>query len=186
MNRFLELFLTFLSLTFLLIPMVIIGILVKIDSNGSVLFWSDRIGKNSTIFKMPKYRTMSTDAPLVATHLLNDSEHYVTKLGNFLRKTSLDELPQIFSIIKGDMSIVGPRPALFNQDDLISLRKKYKIDKLRPGITGWAQINGRDNVSIIEKVALEKEYLSLRSTIFDLKVIFSTLKIVLLKQNIKH
>ncbi len=167
-------------------PMLIVALLVKITSNGPVLYWSDRVGKFNTIFKMPKFRTMMADTPAMATHLMKNPEQYCTPLGSFLRKTSLDELPQLYSVLKGDMSFVGPRPALFNQDDLIELRTKKGIHNLIPGITGWAQINGRDDLPIPEKVDLDEYYLNNHSFIFDLKTLFMTLLSVINSQGVQH
>jgi len=167
-------------------PMLTIALLVKITSKGPVLYWSDRVGKKNTIFKMPKFRTMKADTPAMATHLMKNPEQYCTSVGSFLRKTSLDELPQLYSVLKGDMSFVGPRPALFNQDDLIELRTKKGIHNLIPGITGWAQINGRDDLPIPEKVDLDEYYLNNRSFIFDLKTLFMTLLSVINSQGVQH
>ena len=167
-------------------PMLIIALLVKVTSKGPVLYWSDRVGKNNTIFKMPKFRTMKADTPAMATHLMKNPEQYCTPVGSFLRKSSLDELPQLYSVLKGDMSFVGPRPALFNQDDLIELRTKKGIHNLIPGITGWAQINGRDDLPIPEKVDLDEYYLNNRSFMFDLKTLFMTLLSVISSQGVQH
>jgi O-antigen biosynthesis protein WbqP len=139
---------------FLLLPLLVIALMVRLTSRGPVLYWSDRVGRNNVIFKMPKFRSMRTDTPAVATHLLSNPQSYLTPIGGFLRKSSLDELPQLWSILRGDMSFVGPRPALFNQDDLIELRTRHGIDQLLPGLTGWAQVNGRDELPIHQKVAL--------------------------------
>ena len=166
--------------------MLTIALLVKITSKGPVLYWSDRVGKNNTIFKMPKFRTMKADTPAMATHLMKNPEQYCTPVGSFLRKTSLDELPQLYSVLKGDMSFVGPRPALFNQDDLIELRTKKGIHNLIPGITGWAQINGRDDLPIPEKVDLDEYYLNNHSFMFDLKTLFMTLLSVISSQGVQH
>jgi O-antigen biosynthesis protein WbqP len=166
--------------------MLTIALLVKITSKGPVLYWSDRVGKNNTIFKMPKFRTMKADTPAMATHLMTNPEQYCTSVGSFLRKTSLDELPQLYSVLKGDMSFVGPRPALFNQDDLIELRTKKGIHNLIPGITGWAQINGRDDLPIPEKVDLDEYYLNNHSFMFDLKTLFMTLLSVINSQGVQH
>ena len=166
--------------------MLTIALLVKITSKGPVLYWSDRVGKNNTIFKMPKFRTMKADTPAMATHLMKNPEQYCTPVGSFLRKTSLDELPQLYSVLKGDMSFVGPRPALFNQDDLIELRTKKGIHNLIPGITGWAQINGRDDLPIPEKVDLDEYYLNNHSFMFDLKTLFMTLLSVINSQGVQH
>ena len=167
-------------------PMVIIAILVKLTSKGPALYWSDRVGKNNVIFKMPKYRTMRVDTPAVATHLLTNHDQYCTAIGKFLRKFSLDELPQLFSVIRGNMSFVGPRPALFNQDDLIELRTQKGIHKLIPGITGWAQVNGRDDLPIPVKVEFDEYYLKHRSFLFDLKTVLMTFYNVLRTEGIQH
>ena len=167
-------------------PMLIIALSVKLTSKGPVLYWSDRVGKNNKIFKMPKFRTMKADTPAMATHLMKNPEQYCTTIGSFLRKTSLDELPQLYSVLKGDMSFVGPRPALFNQDDLIELRTKKGIHNLIPGITGWAQINGRDDLPIPEKVDLDEYYLNNHSFMFDLKTLFMTLLSVINSQGVQH
>ena len=170
----------------LLIPMMIIALIVKSESKGPVFFWSDRVGKGNVIFKMPKFRTMRKDIPVVATHLLTNATEYITPVGSFLRKTSLDELPQLWSILLGDMSLVGPRPALFNQEDLIFLRKKYGIESLTPGLTGWAQVNGRDELSIAEKVQYDAEYLKKQSFWFDVMIINLTLLKVIRQSCISH
>lgn len=167
-------------------PMFLIAILVRITSPGPAVHWSKRIGKNNQLFLMPKYRTMRVGAPQVATHLLQDSGTYITKIGAILRKTSLDELPQLWSVLVGDMSLVGPRPALFNQDDLVALRNQYGIDGLRPGVTGWAQINGRDELPVPLKVRFDKEYLDNCGIVFDLKILLMTLVKVLRKEGVRH
>jgi len=167
-------------------PMLIIALSVKLTSKGPMLYWSDRVGKKNTTFKMPKFRTMKADTPAMATHLMKNPEQYCTPIGSFLRKSSLDELPQLYSVLKGDMSFVGPRPALFNQDDLIELRTKKGIHNLIPGITGWAQINGRDDLPIPEKVDLDEFYLKHRSFLFDLKTLFMTLLSVINSQGVQH
>jgi O-antigen biosynthesis protein WbqP len=161
-------------LMLLAVPMAAIAALVKLTSPGPVLYWSDRVGRGNRIFRMPKFRSMRTDTPALATHLLTDSRHWITPVGRFLRKTSLDELPQLWSILTGDMSFVGPRPALFNQDDLISLRTERGIHQLTPGLTGWAQINGRDELPIPEKVALDEVYLRNRSLAWDMRILLLT------------
>ena len=158
----------------LALPMLAIAIAVKLTSEGPVLYWSDRIGQNSTIFSMPKFRSMRIDTPALPTHLMTDGHAYLTPIGGFLRRASLDEFPQLWSILKGDMSFVGPRPALFNQDDLMDLRRQSGVDRLRPGLTGWAQVNGRDELTIPDKVALEIEYLHRRSFRFDLYILWLT------------
>lgn len=170
----------------LLLPVIFLVLLVRATSTGPALYWSDRVGRNNRIFKMPKFRSMKINAPAVASHLLADPQSYLTNIGAFLRKTSLDELPQIWSILIGDMSFVGPRPALFNQDDLISLRTRYGVDQILPGLTGWAQINGRDELPIVDKVKLDVEYMQRQSFSFDLKIIFLTLLKVVKKDGITH
>jgi O-antigen biosynthesis protein WbqP len=170
----------------LLLPMMLLAAVIKLSSKGSVLYWSDRVGRENEIFKMPKFRSMKIDAPAVATHLLNDPDKYLTPIGGFLRRTSLDELPQFWSIIKGDMSFVGPRPALFNQDDLIALRSQCGIHHLPPGLTGWAQVNGRDELPIPQKVRLDEEYLQRKSFGFDLYVIWLTVLKVIQGDGISH
>jgi len=170
----------------LLIPMFLIAILIKLNSKGPILYWSDRVGRDNSIFQMPKFRSMRTDTPAVATHLLNDPDQYLTPIGGFLRKSSLDELPQLWSIIKGDMSFVGPRPALFNQDDLIFLRNECGVHQLMPGLTGWAQVNGRDELPIPQKVRLDQDYLQRKSFAFDLYVIWLTFLKVIQHDGVSH
>jgi O-antigen biosynthesis protein WbqP len=174
------------ALLIFMVPIIFVAVFVKFTSIGPILYWSNRVGRNNKIFKMPKFRTMRVDTPTLATHLLLNSDHYLTPIGSFLRKSSLDELPQLWSIIKGDMSFVGPRPALFNQDDLVSLRTQYGIDKLLPGLTGWAQVNGRDELPIYDKVKLDEQYLYQQSFLFDLKIIRKTFLKVLYRDGIKH
>lgn len=186
MKRIFDIFMSLLALLIFGIPLLIVAILVKLTSKGPVLYWSDRIGKNNTIFKMPKFRTMQIDTPAVATHLLSDPDQYLTPIGKFLRKSSLDELPQLFSIIKGDMSIVGPRPALFNQDDLVQLRTEKGVHALTPGLTGWAQINGRDELPIPIKVDFDAYYLRHQSFFLDLKIIFMTVLNVVKSDGVSH
>jgi len=171
---------------FLCIPMLGIVILVKITSRGPVLYWSDRVGVRNSIFKMPKFRTMRMDTPALATHLMQDPERYLTPVGPFLRKLSLDELPQLWSVIKGDMSLVGPRPALYNQDDLIELRTRLGVHELVPGITGWAQIHGRDDLPIPIKVQYDAFYLQHRSFWLDLRILRMTIIKVLGKEGVTH
>ncbi len=166
--------------------MLMIAALVKLTSKGSALYWSDRVGRYNHIFKMPKFRTMWTDTPAVATHLLADPERSLTPVGKLLRKSSLDEFPQLFSILKGDMSIVGPRPALFNQDDLIALRTQKGVHLLTPGLTGWAQVNGRDDLPIAEKVGYDLYYLEHQSFGFDLRIILQTIKKVVRREGVTH
>lgn len=170
----------------LLLPLALIALSVGLTSSGPILYWSDRVGRNNAIFKMPKFRSMQAETPALATHLLDDPDVYLTTVGSFLRKSSLDELPQLWSIIKGDMSFVGPRPALFNQYDLIQLRTSAGVHKLLPGLTGWAQINGRDELSIAQKVALDIEYLEKKSFGFDVKIIILTAFAVLRRDNVTH
>lgn len=186
MKRLFDFTVSLISLIIASPVMLILFLICKATDRGPFLYWSKRVGINSTIFLMPKIRTMKLDTPQVATHLLSNSESYLTLMGSFLRKSSLDELPQLISILKGDMSFVGPRPALFNQNDLMDLRRQAGVDKLIPGLTGWAQINGRDEISIEEKVRYEKEYLDNRSFLFDLKIIFWTFFKVLKQESIKH
>jgi len=171
----------------LLLPlMLLLAALIKLTSKGPVLYWSDRVGRNNTTFRMPKFRTMKVGTPVVATHLLSDAERHVTPVGSALRKTSLDELPQLFSVIAGQMSFVGPRPALFNQDDLVALRTERGVHHLVPGVTGWAQVNGRDELPIPVKVEYDEEYLRRRSLGFDLKVLFLTAVRALRGEGISH
>ena len=167
-------------------PSLIIALLIKITSKGPILFWSKRIGINNEIFLMPKFRTMKQDTPDVATHLLKDPDQFLTSIGPFLRRTSLDEIPQLYSVLLGDMSLVGPRPALFNQEDLINLRTEKGIHKLKPGITGWAQVNGRDEITIPKKVSLEEEYLDKMSWKMDMYILWLTFVKVLKKDSITH
>ena len=175
------------ALTIILaLPFACIAIMIKLDSPGPIIFYSKRFGKDKRMFFMPKFRTMSINTPQVATNLLKNSDKYVTKLGDFLRKTSMDEMPQIWSIFKGEMSFVGPRPALFNQHELIKLRDIYKINSFTPGLTGWAQVNGRDELSIDEKVETEKFYTENHSFFLDLKILYLTFLKVIKMTNIKH
>jgi len=185
-KRIFDLFFGFIVLVFLAIPMFFINIVVRLSSKGPVLYWSDRVGKNNAIFKMAKFRSMVIDAPVVATHLLNNPDAFLSPIGGFLRRSSLDELPQIFSVLKGDMSFVGPRPALYNQDDLITLRTEKGVDKLLPGMTGWAQVNGRDELSIPDKVALDVEYLNRQSFWFDMKILWMTFLKVINRDGVSH
>lgn len=185
-KRVLDIVIAIVAGVIFLMPLLLVALMVKLTSRGPALYWSDRVGKNNVIFRMPKFRSMRVDTPAVATHLLNDPGSWLTPIGGFLRKTSLDELPQLWNIIKGDMSFVGPRPALFNQDDLIALRTRYGVDELLPGLTGWAQINGRDELPISQKVALDVEYLRRRSLGFDLKIICMTAVKVVRRENVTH
>ena len=186
MKRLFDLCLALGASVFLLLPFIFVSLLVKCTSKGPIIYWSDRVGRNNRIFKMPKFRTMRVDTPALATHLLFDPNKFLTPIGSFLRQSSLDELPQLWSIIKGDMSFVGPRPALFNQDDLISLRSQYGVTHLHPGLTGWAQINGRDELPIPEKVQLDVEYMKRQSFGFDFKIIILTFLKVLKKDGVSH
>ncbi len=175
-----------LSVVVLAPAMLLISAIVLVTSPGPVLYWSDRVGKDNKIFKMPKFRTMRVDAPIMATHLLSNPEKFITGVGRFLRQSSLDELPQLISILRGEMSFVGPRPALFNQDDLMALRTERGVHKIVPGITGWAQINGRDELTIPDKVALDHEYLLKRGFWFDLKIIVLTFLRVVRREGVSH
>ena len=186
MKRVFDLAVSFFSIIVFSLPLGLMALLVKLDSKGPVLYWSHRVGRGNAIFKMPKFRTMQVGTPAVATHLFSDSGQYLTPAGSFLRKSSLDELPQLWSILVGDMSFVGPRPALFNQDDLISLRTQYGVDKLVPGLTGWAQVNGRDELSIPDKVQYEVEYLQKQSFWFDMKILGLTFLKVVRRAGVSH
>ena len=186
MKRIFDLFFGVILLVLLVIMMLFIAIVIRLTSKGPSLYWSDRVGKNNKIFKMPKFRSMLIDAPAVATHLLDNPDVYLSPVGGFLRRSSLDELPQLFSVLKGDMSFVGPRPALFNQDDLIDLRTEKGVDKLLPGITGWAQVNGRDELSIPNKVDLDTEYLNSQSFWFDIKILWMTFLKVVKRDGVSH
>lgn len=186
MKRAFDLSLTIcVSLVFLL-PILLVALAVRLTSKGPSLYWSDRVGRHNKIFKMPKFRSMLVGTPAVATHLLSNPDTYLTPIGSFLRKSSLDELPQLWSILKGDMSFVGPRPALFNQHDLIELRTQVGVHRLTPGLTGWAQINGRDELPIPEKVKLDVEYLQRQSLLLDIKIIFLTAWKVIRRDNVSH
>lgn len=185
-KRLFDLILSAVALAFLLCPMAVIMILVRVSSPGPALYWSERMGQKNQCFRMPKFRSMRIDTPPIATHLLSNPKQWLTPIGSFLRKTSLDELPQLWSILKGDMSFVGPRPALFNQDDLIALRTKAGIHEMVPGLTGWAQVNGRDELSIADKVKFEIEYLRKRSFKFDLEILWLTLLRVLHRGGVSH
>jgi O-antigen biosynthesis protein WbqP len=186
MKRFFDLLLALIACTVLFLPTMFVAMAVRFTSAGAVLYWSDRVGRDNRIFKMPKFRTMHVGTPAVATHLLDDPESYLTPIGSFLRRSSLDELPQIWSVLIGDMSFVGPRPALFNQDDLIALRTQYGVHELVPGLTGWAQVNGRDELSVPEKVKLDVEYLHLRSFWFDLRILWLTIVKVICRDGVSH
>lgn len=186
MKRLVDLVMSLAGLIMLSPLIFFIGLLIKITSHGPTLYWSNRVGKENLIFKMPKFRTMQVGTPAIATHLLSDSDQYLTPVGSFLRKSSLDELPQLWSILVGDMSFVGPRPALFNQNDLIALRTQYGVDKLVPGLTGWAQVNGRDELSIPVKVQYELEYLKNQTFWFDMKILCLTFLKVIRRSGVSH
>lgn len=186
MKRLFDLAVALVAATFLALPIVVVALTVRLTSPGPVLFWSDRVGRHNRIFKMPKFRSMRIDTPAVATHLLQNPERWLTPIGPFLRKSSLDELPQLWNILKGDMSFVGPRPALFNQDDLIVFRTEKGVHELVPGLTGWAQVNGRDELPIPQKVRLDVEYLRRRSLLFDLKILWMTALKVLARNGVSH
>lgn len=186
MKRLFDLVFAFVLAMVLLVPICVVALLVKLTSAGPALYWSDRIGRGNNIFRMPKFRSMRVGTPAVATHLLSDPRTYLTPIGSFLRKSSLDELPQLWSILVGDMSFVGPRPALFNQEDLIVLRTKHGVHELVPGLTGWAQINGRDELPILEKVKLDVEYLHRRSFLFDIRILWLTFVKVLAREGVSH
>ena len=186
MKRLLDLCLVFLALIFLALPFLLVVMAVRLTSTGPVLYWSERVGQENKLFRMPKFRTMQLDTPAVASHLLPEPKQFLTPVGSFLRKSSLDELPQLWSVLKGDMSLVGPRPALFNQDDLIRMRTEEGVHILKPGITGWAQINGRDELPIPNKVKLDVEYMHKQSLFFDLKIIALTVLKVLCRDGIQH
>jgi len=186
MKRLCDLAAALVAAVFLALPVVFVALAVRLTSPGPILYWSDRVGRHNRIFKMPKFRTMRTDTPTLATHLLVNPEQWLTPIGSFLRKSSLDELPQLWSILKGDMSFVGPRPALFNQYDLITLRTEKGVHELLPGLTGWAQVNGRDDLPIPEKVQLDIEYLEKRSFFFDLKILLLTVLKVVSRDGVSH
>lgn len=186
MKRIFDLTLALAALLVLMVPIGLVSLFVKLTSHGPVLYWSDRVGQHNRIFHMPKFRTMQVDTPAVATHLLRDPGRFLTPIGSFLRKSSLDELPQLLSILRGDMSFVGPRPALFNQDDLVELRTRYGVDKVLPGLTGWAQINGRDELPIPDKVKLDVDYLQRQSLRLDVKIILLTVLRVVRRDGIVH
>ena len=179
-------FIIILLIPFLVIPLLLIIISIRLDSKGPILFWSKRVGQDEKIFLMPKFRTMQIDTPQLATHLLNNYKDRITPIGKFLRKFSLDEIPQLYSILKGDMRLIGPRPALFNQKDLITLRRKHKLNNIKPGLTGWAQVNGRDSISIEKKVILESFYEENKNLFLDIKIIYMTLIKVFFVKDILH
>ncbi len=186
MKRFFDLVLGLMAAAVLLVPLMVVAMLVRLTSPGPVFYWSDRVGQHNKIFKMPKFRSMRVGTPAIATHLLTDPRSHLTPIGAFLRKSSLDELPQLWSILAGDMSFVGPRPALFNQQDLIALRTQQGIHTLVPGLTGWAQVNGRDELLIPQKVALDAEYLHARNLWFDIKILWLTFLKVVRRDGVSH
>ena len=185
-KRLFDLVLAALASLILIIPCAVVAVMVRITSPGPILYWSDRVGRGNSIFKMPKFRSMRVETPALATHLLTDPDSHLTPVGSFLRKSSLDELPQLWSIIKGDMSFVGPRPALYNQQDLIELRTQSGVHVLVPGLTGWAQVNGRDELPIPQKVAFDTEYLRRKSIVFDIRILFLTLLKVIMRNDVAH
>jgi O-antigen biosynthesis protein WbqP len=186
MKRFFDILLSLVSMIVLLLPMLIVALLVKLTSKGPTIYFSERVGQDNKLFLMPKFRSMRIDTPVVATHLLQNPSNFLTPIGSFIRISSLDELPQLWSILIGDMSFVGPRPALFNQTDLIELRTKQGLHKLVPGLTGWAQVNGRDELPIAEKVALDAEYARRKSVRFDILILLLTAQKVLRRDGISH
>nr|WP_315482500.1 sugar transferase [uncultured Undibacterium sp.] len=186
MKRLADLLLALMAAAILLIPFIVVALMVRLTSKGPIIYWSDRVGRYNQIFKMPKFRSMLIDTPAVATHLLTNPDQYLTPVGSFLRKSSLDELPQLWSIIKGDMSFVGPRPALYNQADLIALRTEKQVHTIVPGLTGWAQINGRDELPIPQKVELDAYYLQHQSLLLDIKILFLTFFKVIKRDGVTH
>ena len=186
MKRIFDLLISFVAMFVLSAPIFVIGLMVKLTSRGPALYWSDRVGIDNGIFRMPKFRTMRINTPAVATHLMKNPDAFLTPIGSFLRRFSLDELPQLYSVLKGDISFVGPRPALYNQDDLIKLRTEKGIHKLIPGITGWAQVNGRDELPIPVKVEFDEYYLKNRSFLFDLKILWMTFVKVVRREGVTH
>lgn len=186
MKRMLDVLVTLVALVIFAIPMILVGLAVRFTSRGPILYWSDRVGRNNIVFAMPKFRTMRVDTPVLPTHLLADASSYLTPIGSFLRKSSLDELPQLWCILIGDMSLVGPRPALHNQNDLLDARTAAGVHALVPGLTGWAQVNGRDEVPLEVKVAYDVEYLQRRSLQLDVKILLLTLWKVVMVKDIAH
>jgi O-antigen biosynthesis protein WbqP len=185
-KRLFDLILAVIALIILMVPLCLVALAVKFSTKGPVLYWSNRVGKNNRIFSMPKFRSMRTDTPALATHLLTKPEQYLTPIGSFIRKTSLDEIPQLWSILAGDMSFVGPRPALYNQQDLIDLRTQHRVHTLVPGLTGWAQVNGRDALSIDDKVRFDAEYLLRRSLRMDIGILWRTFTQVAKREGVTH
>ena len=186
MKRMFDFLLACCAAVVLVLPVAVVAVAVRLTSLGPALYWSDRVGRHNKIFRMPKFRSMRVGTPAVATHMLADAKSHLTPIGSFLRKSSLDELPQLWSILVGDMSFVGPRPALFNQDDLIAMRTEYGVHELVPGLTGWAQINGRDELPIPDKVKLDVEYLQHRSLWFDIRILWLTFVKVIRRDGITH
>jgi len=186
MKRLFDVFLCLLVIPVLLLPICLVAMAVRLTSKGPILYWSDRVGTHNRLFRMPKFRSMRSDTPAIATHLLTEPAIYLTSIGPLLRKSSLDELPQLWSILKGDMSFVGPRPALFNQDDLIALRTQFGVHELVPGLTGWAQVNGRDELPIPDKVKLDLEYLQRQTLAFDIRILWLTFVKVLRRDGVSH
>lgn len=186
MKRLFDLILGLMAAAVLLVPLVVVAVMVRLTSPGPALYWSDRVGRHNKIFKMPKFRSMRVGTPAVATHLLANPKAHLTPIGSFLRESSLDELPQLWSILVGDMSFVGPRPALFNQHDLIELRTQKNVHTLMPGLTGWAQVNGRDELPIPQKVALDAEYLQRQGFWFDIKILWLTFLKVVQREGVSH
>ena len=186
MKRIFDLLVAVFALMALFAPAGVVALIVRLTSEGPIIYWSDRVGQYNKIFKMPKFRTMKVNTPAVATHLMADTDQHLTPVGSFLRRSSLDELPQLWSIITGEMSLVGPRPALYNQKDLITSRSEHGLHKLIPGLTGWAQVNGRDDLSIPEKVLLEVEYMHKKSFWFDLKILWLTFLKVINRKGVSH
>jgi O-antigen biosynthesis protein WbqP len=186
LKRLFDLMVVLVAIALLALPILWVAIAVLITSSGPALYWSDRVGRNNVIFKMPKFRSMRIETPAVATHLLHDPAYWLTPVGSFLRRSSLDELPQLWSILLGDMSLVGPRPALFNQDDLIALRTAFGVHTLRPGLTGWAQVNGRDEISVTQKVKFDAEYLERKSLRFDFYILWLTFLKVFKGDGVSH
>jgi O-antigen biosynthesis protein WbqP len=185
-KRLIDLFLALLTLVIFFIPMFLVAICIRLTSEGPIIFWSDRVGRGNQIFRMPKFRTMLVNTPNVATHLLTSAGQHLTPIGGFLRKSSLDELPQLWSVLVGDMSFVGPRPALYNQYDLIEMRSRLGVDALLPGITGWAQVNGRDELSLQDKVNLDQQYLNRQSFFFDQYILLLTVLKVFKREGVSH
>tara|TARA_B110000503_G_scaffold138753_1_gene225575 strand:+ start:1360 stop:1920 length:561 start_codon:yes stop_codon:yes gene_type:complete len=186
MKRFFDFLFAAIAIIIVVLPFLFVWCAIRLTSKGPAIYWSDRVGRYNMIFRMPKFRTMRIDSPAVATHLLYNPNLYITPIGFFLRKTSFDEIPQLWSILKGDMSFVGPRPALFNQHDLIKLRTELGINQLLPGLTGWAQVNGRDELEIPLKVALDEEYMKHQSLYFDIWILCLTVKKVISRDNVSH